>query len=91
LVRAEVLPPAPASTAVAGQSADDLPEGDGKKILLNACTACHDLGEVTKFKGYYDRDEWRDLVKSMIVYGAQVTGEEEEVLVDYLNKHFGKN
>ena len=69
---------------------DDLPEGDGKAILVEACGECHEYKEVTKFAGYYDRNEWSDLVKSMIVYGAQLTGEQEEVLVDYLDKHFGK-
>ena len=28
--------------------------------------------------------------KSMIVYGAQLTADEENVLVDYLDEHFGK-
>jgi mono/diheme cytochrome c family protein len=68
-----------------------LPEGEGREILLNACSACHEVKEVTKFQGTYGVDEWRDLVKSMIVYGAQVTAEEEAILVDYLNKHFGKD
>jgi len=70
---------------------DKLPEGEGRKILLAACSECHQVSEVTKFDGTYGRDEWRDLVKSMIVYGAQVTAEEEDILVDYLDTHFGKD
>jgi cytochrome c5 len=54
------------------QAGDDLPDGDGKKILLASCTACHDLTEVTKFKGFYTRDDWTDIVKTMIEYGASV-------------------
>jgi hypothetical protein len=69
---------------------EKLPEGEGREILLNACSACHEVKEVTKFDGTYGRDEWRDLVKSMIVYGAQVTAEEEDILVDYLDTNFGK-
>jgi len=38
---------------------DELPEGEGKKILVASCTSCHDLSEVTKFRGYYDRRQWR--------------------------------
>lgn len=68
-----------------------LPEGEGREILLEACSVCHEVKEVTKFQGTYGFDEWRDLVKSMIVYGAQVTGEEEAILVDYLDTHFGKD
>jgi hypothetical protein len=69
---------------------DKLPEGAGKKILIDACSECHAVNEVTKFAGIYGLTEWRDLVKSMIVYGAQVTADEENVLVDYLDEHFGK-
>jgi cytochrome c5 len=81
----------PGPVAAAQQKPEDkLPEGEGKKILLTACSECHAVSEVTKFAGIYDLNEWRDLVKSMIVYGAQVTAEEENVLVDYLDTHFGK-
>jgi cytochrome c5 len=76
--------------AVARQGGDDLPEGDGKKILQASCTMCHDLTEVTKFKGYYTRDEWRDVVKTMVAYGAMVKPGDAEVLVEYLAKNLGK-
>lgn len=68
-----------------------LPEGEGRTILVASCSGCHQVSEVTKFAGTYGRDEWRDLVKSMIVYGAEVTAEEEDILVDYLDTHFGKD
>ena len=69
---------------------DDLPDGDGKKILQASCTACHDLTEVTKFKGFYTRDDWRDIVKTMVEYGAKVKDSDVDVLVDYLAKNLGK-
>src|SRR5688572_1170804 len=69
---------------------DKLPEGAGKKVLIDACSECHAVNEVTKFAGIYGRNEWSDLVKSMIVYGAQLTADDEAVLVDYLDEHFGK-
>ena len=78
---------APAS---AGQGKDDLPPGEGKRILEASCTACHDLTEVTKFRGYYTRDEWRDIVRTMIEYGAKVQDRDVAVLVDYLAKTLGK-
>jgi cytochrome c5 len=80
----------PAAAATALQSSDDLPEGEGKKILQASCTACHDLTEVTKFKGYYTHDEWRDVVKTMVAYGAMVKADDVDVLVDYLAKNLGK-
>jgi cytochrome c5 len=82
---------AASSAAARGpQAASELPDGPGRKILETSCTACHDLTEVTKFKGYYTRDEWRDIVRTMIEYGAKVKSDEVDVLVDYLAKHLGK-
>jgi virginiamycin B lyase len=75
----------------AGQKeADDLPEGDGKKILQSACTSCHDLKEVTKFKGFYTRENWHEIVVTMVEYGAPLKSDQVPVLVDYLTKHLGK-
>jgi len=70
--------------------ATDLPDGPGKAVLLSACTTCHELTEVTKFKGFYTRDEWRDVVVTMVKYGAVVKNDDVPVLVDYLFKNFGK-
>jgi hypothetical protein len=71
-------------------AASDLPDGPGKAVLLSACTTCHELTEVTKFKGFYTKDEWRDIVTTMVKYGAVVKNEDVPVLVDYLSKNFGK-
>jgi hypothetical protein len=64
-----------------------LPDGDGKKVLEDKCTACHDLTYVTK--QHLNKDEWNDMVKIMVASGASVTDEESTVLVDYLVKNFG--
>ncbi len=79
----------PAPSRAAGRD-DELPDGDGKKILLASCTNCHDLNEVTKLRGYYTKAQWRDVVKTMVEYGAQLKKGEDEVLVDYLTQHLGK-
>lgn len=68
----------------------ELPDGDGKRILLAACTNCHDLVEVTKLRGYYNREQWLDVVNTMIEYGADIKKGDDEVLVDYLTQHLGK-
>ena len=70
--------------------ADALPDGAGKRILQASCRSCHDLGEVTKFRGYYNRAQWRDIVVTMVQYGAEVEEKEVEVLTDYLVEHLGK-
>jgi len=69
---------------------DELPDGEGKKILLSSCTSCHELTEVTKFRGYYNRDQWRDIVVTMMEYGAPVDSKQVEVLADYLAANLGK-
>jgi hypothetical protein len=51
---------------------------------------CHDLDEVTKFKGYYTRPQWKDIVVTMREYGASVTDAEVEALADYLAETLGK-
>ena len=70
--------------------ADALPDGAGKRILQASCRSCHDLGEVTKFRGYYNRAQWHDIVVTMVQYGAEVEEKDVEVLTDYLVEQLGK-
>ena len=85
-------PTAVAVTAAPSRTAEveRLPAGRGKEILQASCASCHDLGEVTKFKGYYDRAQWRDIVVTMVEYGATVETRDVEVLSDYLVQHLGR-
>ena len=71
-------------------AADDLPDGEGKKILERSCTTCHDLTEVTKLRGFYTRAQWRDVVVTMKEYGAAVDDKQVDVLTDYLTANLGK-
>jgi hypothetical protein len=81
----------PASSQTPAPPSDDLPEGEGKKILQTQCTSCHELSEVTKFRGYYTRAQWRDIVITMVEYGADLKKPEVETLADYLAQHLGRN
>jgi hypothetical protein len=69
---------------------EQLPQGAGRQILMSACTSCHDLREVTKFSGFYRREQWRDIVLTMMDYGAPVNEKEVEVLTAYLTEHLGQ-
>lgn len=71
-------------------AADDLPDGEGKKILEKSCTTCHDLTEVTKLRGFYTRAQWRDVVVTMKEYGATIDDKQVDVLTDYLVANLGK-
>ena len=76
-----------ATVAFAAVQDPPLPDGDGKKILQNACTGCHGLEGVVKLK--LDKSGWEGLVSSMVSNGAQVDTKDFPVLVDYLVKNFG--
>ena len=45
---------------------------------------------MTKFRGYYDRTQWRDIVVTMMEYGAPVDEKQVDILADYLAGHLGK-
>jgi len=79
------------TTPRAAAPGDELPEAPAKKVLLRACTMCHDLDEVTKFKGYYTRAQWKDIVVTMREYGATLDQTEVEPLADYLFAALGKS
>jgi len=76
-----------ATMAFAAVQDPQLPDGDGKKILQTACTACHGLDGVVKL--HLDKEGWEGLVSSMVSNGAQVDAKDMPVLVDYLVKNFG--
>ena len=57
---------------------------------MSACVACHGLREVTKFRGFYQREQWRDIVLTMMDYGAPVSEKDAQVLIDYLTQNLGK-
>lgn len=74
----------------AAESGDGLPDGKGKQILVTFCIICHESTEITKFRGYYDRRQWRDVVVTMKEYGAPLNAEQIEALADYLDRSLGK-
>jgi mono/diheme cytochrome c family protein len=62
--------------------------GEGRKVLDTACTACHGLNEVKKFQGFYKREDWQDVVVTMVKYGADVKEAQIPVLVEYLTRTY---
>jgi cytochrome c5 len=81
-----ILPTVFAAASVQNPAVSD----PGQVILNRACTVCHTLGEITKFKGYYGRDQWADVVRTMRADGAQLQDGEVTPLVDYLFKTYGR-
>lgn len=65
---------------------NELPDGPGKQILMDACSGCHEVGRTVR--GNYTPDEWRNVVAMMVNFGAPVPQDKVEVLADYLIKSF---
>ena len=65
----------------------ELPEGEGKKLLEERCTNCHSVTPVVSLK--QSQAAWKELVVKMVGYGAQLDDKEVDVATAYLTKHFG--
>jgi cytochrome c5 len=65
----------------------ELPEGEGKRLLKERCTTCHDLQPVVSLK--QSEGLWKELLVKMRGYGAQLDDKEVAVVTEYLTKHFG--
>jgi competence protein ComEA len=68
--------------------AQDLPDGPGKDVVVKACTSCHDADNITSKK--HTKAEWKEVVDTMVAYGAEVSDEQTEIITTYLAKYFGK-
>jgi cytochrome c5 len=65
----------------------ELPEGEGKKLLEERCASCHSLKPVVSLK--LGQSAWKKLLVKMVGYGAQLDDKEVDVVTEYLTKHFG--
>lgn len=89
--------PAPDDRAAAGDriAADDraaavrLPDGEGRDVIEQACTGCHDLDGLSAYRGYYDESRWRTMISTMVSYGAELDEAEITTAAEYLAEHFG--
>src|SRR5262249_40708465 len=68
-------------------SAESLPEGAGRTLILQACVQCHDFKSIVSQRK--TREAWRRTVNEMIWRGAPLLGDEAEVITNYLAAAFG--
>lgn len=61
----------------------------GKSLVQSRCSTCHGLAQVQAAK--YDRAGWESLVSRMVGNGAQLTSEQQQLVVDYLAKTYPKD
>jgi cytochrome c553 len=64
-----------------------LPAGEGRKLVLGACTKCHGLQELVSFRR--PRAEWSLNIRQMVKLGARLTAEEIVTAEIYLSQSFG--
>ena len=64
----------------------DLPEGNGKQLVEQACSVCHTLESVTGQRA--TRQGVKSIVENLVQRGAEATANEQQILVDYLAKNF---
>jgi mono/diheme cytochrome c family protein len=62
---------------------------DGAQLLQQRCTVCHALRGLTAYQDYWGEVEWRDMVETMVSYGAELSPAEVDVLVPWLAVHYG--
>ena len=66
-----------------------LPDSEGRTLVERACTGCHDLGGLDAYKSYWGRVQWKAMIDGMVKNGAVLQPAEQEVVADYLTRHFG--
>lgn len=62
-------------------------ESRGKEIFENKCVVCHEADLTHQQR--LSRQGWTREVEKMIRWGAIVTDDEKELLIDYLFKNYG--
>ncbi len=78
-----------AGVALAGAAVADepeLPDAPGKAQVVEACSTCHALTQVTSQAR--SLAQWADTVEQMIARGAPVSDDDYPVIVKYLGKFF---
>jgi mono/diheme cytochrome c family protein len=66
--------------------AQDLPDGEGKKLVTEVCSGCHGLDVVVS--QHASKEGWQSIVDYMIQRGASAKDEEVKIMVEYLAKNF---
>ena len=54
----------------------------GEELVSQKCSACHSLSRVQD--AYKSGEEWDSTVQKMISFGARISSDEKQVVVDYL-------
>jgi cytochrome c5 len=61
---------------------------EGKALLQERCTRCHDVGRVEQARK--TKEEWKATVERMVGKGAQLSQAEQEQVIQYLTETYPK-
>jgi hypothetical protein len=75
-----------ATTAPAAAPANDTSQG--KALVESKCTVCHPMSQITTQKK--DQAGWQTTVERMVGKGAQLTADQQKLVVEYLVSAFPK-
>ena len=76
----------PAPLPQAKKWADQMPDGEGKKIIVAKCQLCHTLERVVT--SHRTKDDWQSVIDLMVEQGASLTDDETKTVVDYLATNY---
>jgi cytochrome c5 len=80
----------PVETIVLPQDDPDLPPGPHERTFATSCTICHSP-RLPMTQPPFPRKTWEEVVDKMVkTYGAPITPEGQEQIVDYLMRVRGK-
>jgi uncharacterized membrane protein len=77
-------PASPSSNTSSAQSSSTL---DGAALIQQRCTICHSISRIQS--AHHNAAEWQTIVDAMVQRGAQLSADEENVVVDYLTATYG--
>lgn len=81
-----VTPPPAEATPSVVQTPTAPPIPSGPQLLQERCTSCHGLDRIDH---PHTRAQWKAVVDLMRAYGANLTDQEAQALVDYLAETYG--
>jgi cytochrome c5 len=64
-----------------------MPDGEGKDIVLNTCTICHDLTRIKRSR--HTPEEWQGILIAMLNEGAPLPDQDFPTVLLYLARNFG--
>ena len=79
--------PARAQMQFGEREAVQMPAGDAKDLVENACSVCHSLTNITNSQGHTP-EEWKTTVSMMLNVGAAIPAEKVDMVTNYLIKNF---